>query len=82
MFFNLGPNIPNIAYHNMVVSTDKRSLYTIGGSGGNGKNIYQFSCSGGITTCKWVKNAVQLKNSRQNAVAFTIPDALAYKLCN
>ena len=81
MFFNLGPNIPNIAYHNMVVSTDKRLLYTLGG-GSSGKNIYQFSCSGGITTCKWVKNAVQLKNARYAAVAFTIPDALAYKLCN
>ena len=79
MFFNLGPHLQtSLVHHSMVVSTDKRSLYTIGG----GKNIYQFSCSGGITTCKWVKNAVQLKNSRQYAVAFTIPDALAYKLCN
>merc|ERR1711862_443317 len=75
-----GPNLPTrLGVSRTVVSTDKRSLYTFG----NGrKNIYQFSCSGGITTCKWIENAVQLKNKRWYFVAFTIPDTLAYKLCN
>merc|ERR1711862_814290 len=75
-----GPNLPTrLGVSRTVVSTDKRSLHTFG----NGrKNIYQFSCSGGITTCKWIENAVQLKNKRWYFVAFTIPDTLAYKLCN
>ena len=85
----LGADFPSGSYvhgydhshHDMVASYDKSFLYTIGNAGSL-KDIHKYSCSGSITNCKWTKINVQLKYGRRSTVAFTIPEALATKLCN
>ena len=66
----------------MVETLDKTAVYAIGGSGSNNKDIYKFSCSGDIKTCKWTKSNTVLKYGRQQHVAIPIPNSLADKLCN
>ena len=69
-------------YFQMVETLDKTALYAIGGSSSNSKEIYKFSCSGAINTCKWTKSNTALKYGRWNFVAIPIPNSLADKLCN
>ena len=69
-------------YFQMVETLDKTALYAIGGSGSNNEEIYKFSCSGAINTCKWTKSNTALKYGRWNFVAIPIPNSLADKLCN
>ena len=73
--------MPNGSYsHEMVSSSDKKSVYLIGGIS-NKKNIFKFSCTGAINTCKWTKSKTALKDGRSNFVAIPIPNYLADKLC-
>ena len=68
----------------MVETLDKTAVYAIGGYGVNAynpKEIYKFSCSGDIKTCKWTKSKTVLKYGRWNFVAIPIPNSLADKLC-
>ena len=69
-------------YFQMVETLDKTAVYAIGGDGDNPKDIYKFSCSGAINTCKWTKSNTALKYGRWNFVAIPIPNSLADKLCN
>ena len=67
-------------YNEMVSSPDKKSIYVIGGNDGE-KDIYKFSCTGAINTCKWTKSKTALKYGRRNFVALPISNYLADKLC-
>ena len=83
----LGRNLPvKIAVHQVVASPDRKYLYTIGnGYDTNNKDIFKFSCTGnpGIASnCNWTKIPTKIKYGRQYHVAFTIPNALAKKICN
>ena len=72
-------------YFQMVETLDKTAVYAIGGYGAhryNPSDIYKFSCSGAINTCKWTKSKTVLKYGRWNFVAIPIPNSLADKLCN
>ena len=75
-----GQDLPVQRYsHEMVSSPDKKSVYLIGGY--SNKEIYKFSCTGAINTCKWTKSKTELKYERKNFVAIPIPNYLADKLC-
>ena len=83
----LGRDLPvNIARHQVVASPDRKCLYTIGNTySTNNKDIFKFSCTGnpGIASnCNWTKIPTELKYGRYRHVAFTIPNALAKKICN
>ena len=69
-------------YFQMVETLDKTAVYAIGGYGSNNKEIYKYSCSGDIKTCKWTKSNTVLKYGRDRLVAIPIPNSLADKLCN
>ena len=69
----------------MVSPPDKKALYAIGGhkfNQGDLKNIYKFSCTGGINTCKWTKSDTTLGFRHYEFVAIPIPLTLTNKLCN
>ena len=74
--------VPNKEFA-IVTSVDKKSLYAIAGSGsgGSSSDIYKYSCTGHINTCKWTETSTTLKFARQDFVAIPIPDSLADKLC-
>ena len=77
-----GPDLPvSVSHHQLVASTDKTCLYTIGNTGSNGKDIYKLSCAGVISDCLWTKADVQLKYGRFSPVAMYVPEALVSKLC-
>jgi len=86
--WKMGRNLPvKIAVHQVVASPDRKSLYTIGNaySTTNNKDIFKFSCTGnpGIASnCNWTKIPTELKYGRYQHLAFTIPNALAKKICN
>ena len=82
--YTLGQDLPIQRYYNeMVSSPDKKSIYVIGGDGSKAANddIYKFSCTGAINTCKWTKSKTALKYGRRNFVALPISNYLADKLC-
>ena len=62
----------------MVASADKQTLYTIGFGQ---QDIYRFACNQSIKDCEWTKMDQTLQYGRYAAVAFSIPDSLAKKLC-
>ena len=69
----------------MVSPPDKKALYAIGGhkfNQGDLKNIYKFSCTGGINTCQWTKSDTTLGFRHYEFVAIPIPLTLTNKLCN
>ena len=70
----------------MVASSDKKSVYTIGGysnPGGRTKDIYKYSCkNNNINDCQWTMIDTKLKAPTNGNVAFSIPNALVEKLCN
>jgi len=72
--------------HEFVASEDNKVLYTIGNHFySNNKDIFKFACTNNITNCSWTKIPTQLqygRYGRYEAVAMTIPDTLAAKLCN
>ena len=70
--------VPHVG-HQMVSSSNKQALYTIGTYGR--KDIYRFSCNESITDCEWSKLENRLQHDRYFHVAFNIPDKLAKKLC-
>jgi len=73
----------NHAQHDIVASKDTKVLYSIGnGITSFSKDIYKFACTNSITNCSWTKILTQLQYGRYAAVAMTIPDTLAAKLCN
>jgi len=84
-----GPEAPiELRYHQMVASSDKTKLYTIGNlSHDKNKKIFEFSCTEKckncpFTKCKWTEMATKLKEGRFGAVAFPISDELTKKICN
>ena len=81
--YTLGQDLPVQRQDNeMVSSPDKKSIYVIGGyEGEEKKDIYKFSCTGAINTCKWTKSKTALKYGRRNFVALPISNYLADKLC-
>ena len=84
--FILGVDLPVGIYgHEIVASKDNKVLYTIGNAysyDDKDKDIYKFACTNSITNCSWTKILTQLQYGRYAAVAMTIPDTLAAKLCN
>ena len=79
--FILGPDSPNVLVdHQMVASSDKTKLYTIGNRiEADNKKIFQFSCENG---CVWKELTTKLKKGRMGAVAFPISNELTQKICN
>ena len=82
--FILGVDLPvDIESHEIVASKDNKVLYTIGNHFPHyNKDIFKFECTNSITNCSWTKIPTQLQYGRYAAVAMTIPDTLAAKLCN
>ena len=64
----------------MVASSDGQNLYTVGNFFGL-QDIYQFSCNKSIKDCQWTKMKAELQYGRHSAVAFSISNSLAKKLC-
>ena len=90
--FILGVDLPvGIHGHEIVASKDNKVLYTIGNYYGNynNKDIFKFTCTNNITNCSWTKISTELQYQNYFvqfgsyvAVAMTIPNSLANKLCN
>ena len=80
-----GADLPTPLHsHQMVSSPDKKKVYAIGGKFGihaGEYNIYQYTCSGDITTCQWNQIETKLKERRNAFVAMPIPEDLAEQLC-
>ena len=68
------------SHFQLVSSTDKKTLYAIGGYYKE-NSIYKFHCTGAIDTCKWTKSETTLRLGRSSFVAIPIPNSLADKLC-
>ena len=69
--------------HQMVASSDKTKLYTIGnGEAAHDKKIFQFSCEDkSMTKCKWTEMQTKLKEGRIGHIAFPISNELTEKIC-
>ena len=88
LYFILGADIPvNVQHAQMVASPKKDVLYTFGNDAlgaldDRERDVYRFKCDGDIYNCAWKRSSLRLKHGREDAVAFSIPDALADELCN
>ena len=80
--FYIGVDLPvKLADHEIVASTDNKSLYTIGSVHSN-KDIYKFTCNKSMADCSWTKIPTKLQYGRRWTVAMTMPKVLVNKLCN
>lgn len=82
----LAPDSPvPLYYHQMVASSDKTKLYTIGNHyypSWINKKIFEFSCEDkSVTKCKWTEMVTKLKDDRFFHVAFPISNELTEKIC-
>ena len=71
-------------YHGMVASNDQKFLYAIGDDSSeiDDLEIYKLTCGSSMDDCGWEKMETKLEHKHYLGVAFSIPDALADKLCN
>ena len=78
----LGTDLPiSISGHQVVTSSDKQVLYTVGQTNLDFKYIFMHSCNGTLDNCKWETADVKLQYGRYSAVAMLMPDELINKLC-
>ena len=79
--FILGPDSPNVLVdHQMVASSDKTKLYTIGNKiSADNKRIFQLTC---WPLCVWKEMKTKLKEGRYGHVAIPISNELTKKICN
>ena len=84
--FNLPFNNFEWYLHQMVSSSDKKSVFGLGGYNDLNRevnNIYEFACTGqDLDSCQWKDTNSTMKYKRRGHVAFAIPNELAIELCN
>ena len=82
IFHILGADLPiSIGGHQVMASSDKQALYTIGNTDSDFKDLYKYSCNGTINDCKWMEMDLKLKYGRYSTVVMQIPNELVNKLC-